>query len=265
MDQLALPYRIAIIVMLAACALWFVALKPKADSADSAPLPTPSAATAPGVTGLGTAVDKAKGAVATSDAAAKAGERAADAAATGSTLSARPSTPTSTSMSTGTSAAKRAATKRAGGPATAKPTATKAKPVAPAATKPAAPKAAPVTRTVPKATAPPAKAKAAPTDPSAPLLAALAKGRVAVILFLDAHAADDKAVRAAVRQAAKGRAKLITRIAPISDVGHYAAITQGVAVAQAPTVLIIGPDKKAQVLTGYVDAASIRQAISQAR
>jgi hypothetical protein len=252
-DQLALPYRIALLAVLAACALWFVALRPKAEATDSTPLPTPSAATAPGTKGLGTAVDKAKGAVATSDAAAKASEQAANAASTGSTLSPRPSTT-----------------------AAAKPAATKAQPATPPATKPAAAKAAAPTAKPVKpakpAAAPAVKAKArakAPaagtTDRSAPLLAALAKGRVAVVLFLDARAADDKAVRAAVHQATKGRAKVTTRIAPISDVGDYAAITQGVAVAQAPTVLIIGPDKKAQVLTGYVDAASITQAISQAR
>lgn len=248
MAQLALPYRIALIAVLAACALWFVALRPKAEATDSTPLPAPSAATAPGTKGLATAVDKAKGAVATSDAAAKASEQAANAASTGSTLSPRPSTTA----------------------APAKPAATKAQPATPATTKPSATKATPAK----PAAAPAAKAKAkpraqapsaGPTDRSAPLLAALAKGHVAVVLFLDARAADDKAVRAAVHQATKGRAKVTTRIAPISDVGDYAAITQGVAVAQAPTVLIIGPDKKAQVLTGYVDAASITQAISQAR
>jgi hypothetical protein len=256
-DRLALPYRIALIAVLAVCALWFVALRPKAAATDSTPLPAPSAATAPGTKGLGTAVEKAKGAVATSDAAAKASEQAANAASTGSALSPRPST----------TAAKPAAAKaQPATPAAAKPAATKAKAAAPTAkpakpAQPAKPAAAPAAKAKPRATAP----AAGTADRSAPLLAALAKGHVAVVLFLDARAADDKAVRAAVHQATKGRAKVTTRIAPISDVGDYAAITQGVAVAQAPTVLIIGPDKKAQVLTGYVDAASITQAISQAR
>jgi hypothetical protein len=55
--QLALPYRIALIAVLAACALWFVALRPKAEATDSTPLPAPSAATAPGTKGLASAVD----------------------------------------------------------------------------------------------------------------------------------------------------------------------------------------------------------------
>jgi hypothetical protein len=120
---------------------------------------------------------------------------------------------------------------------------------------------APAART-PAAKAP---AAAAPTDRSAPLLAALAQGKVAVVLFVDAQGADDRAVRDAVREAVKGRAKVVTRVAAITDVGDYAAITQGVAVTQSPTVIVIGPDKKAQALTGYVDAASIAQAISAAR
>jgi hypothetical protein len=263
-DQLALPYRIALIAVLAVCALWFVALRPKPETADTAPLPVPAHHTAPGVKGLGTAVDKAKGAVATSDASAKATERAADAASRG-TLSSRPAT----------SAAAQPAAKPAAKPALARPATEKAaKPAAathakPTSAKPAKPAATPAKPTATPAKPAPAAAaqprSTAVTDRSAPILAALAQGKVAVVLFLDAQAADDRAVRSAVKEAAKGRAKLITRIAPITAVGDYGAITQGVAVAQAPTVLVIGPDKKAQALTGYVDAASISQLISEAR
>ena len=63
MDQLSPPFRIALVALLAVCALWFTVLKPKAPAAD-APLPT-----APGATGLANDVNAAKGAAATSDAA----------------------------------------------------------------------------------------------------------------------------------------------------------------------------------------------------
>jgi hypothetical protein len=62
-DQISPPFRIAIVAMLAVCALWFTVLKPKDPAAD-APLPT-----APGTTGLANDVNAAKGAAATSDAA----------------------------------------------------------------------------------------------------------------------------------------------------------------------------------------------------
>jgi hypothetical protein len=62
-DQLSPPFRIAIVAMLAVCALWFTVLKPK-DPAAEAPAPA-----APGATGLSSDVDAAKGAAAASDAA----------------------------------------------------------------------------------------------------------------------------------------------------------------------------------------------------
>jgi hypothetical protein len=62
-DQLSPPFRIALVAMLAVCALWFTVLKPKDPAAD-APLPT-----APGATRLANDVNAAKGAAATSDAA----------------------------------------------------------------------------------------------------------------------------------------------------------------------------------------------------
>src|SRR5258708_6041680 len=84
-DQISPPFRIAIVAMLAACALWFTVLRPKAPAVD-APLPT-----APGATGLAHDVNAAKGAAAKSDAANKAteaatgGSSASTATATGGT------------------------------------------------------------------------------------------------------------------------------------------------------------------------------------
>jgi hypothetical protein len=63
-DQISPPFRIAIVAMLAVCALWFTVLKPK----DPAAVSSTTTPTAPGVTGLGNDVNAAKGAAATSDA-----------------------------------------------------------------------------------------------------------------------------------------------------------------------------------------------------
>lgn len=94
MEQLSLPYRIALIAIALIGAVWFVALRPKSDPVPAA---APSAATAPGVKGLSTAIDKAKGAAAQSDAAN---------AAAGADNFVKPSvTPTGTSAAPGSSAA----------------------------------------------------------------------------------------------------------------------------------------------------------------
>jgi hypothetical protein len=77
-DQLSLPYRIAVVALLAVCALWFTVLKPK----DPAPAP---ATPAPGVTGLANGVSAAKGAAAASEASAAATQNATGGSATGAT------------------------------------------------------------------------------------------------------------------------------------------------------------------------------------
>jgi hypothetical protein len=72
-DQISPPFRIAIVAMLAVCALWFTVLRPKAPTTAESPA-------APGVTGLANDVSAAKDAAAKSDAA-----NAATQAATGGT------------------------------------------------------------------------------------------------------------------------------------------------------------------------------------
>jgi len=72
-DQISPPFRIALVAMLAACALWFTVLRPKAPTTAEPPA-------APGATGLASDVSAAKDAAAKSDAA-----NAATQAATGGT------------------------------------------------------------------------------------------------------------------------------------------------------------------------------------
>ena len=64
-DQLALPYRIGLGALLVVAALWFTVLKPGPVEARAGPA-------APGVTGLGNAVEGRQGAVATANAAGEA-------------------------------------------------------------------------------------------------------------------------------------------------------------------------------------------------
>jgi hypothetical protein len=67
-EQLSLPYRIAIVALVVVGALWFVVLRPKSGGEV-----TPASTAAPGVTGLANDVSKAKGAVDTANAASGAG------------------------------------------------------------------------------------------------------------------------------------------------------------------------------------------------
>lgn len=87
MDQISPPFRIALVALLAVCALWFTVLKPK-DPPVSEPATTPAA---PGATGLGNGVDAAKGAAATSGAA-NAKVQAATGGTTATTATTTPAT-----------------------------------------------------------------------------------------------------------------------------------------------------------------------------
>ncbi len=227
--------QIALVAVVLLAGMWFTVLRPKSDDGGGTSTPAPAAATpdasaskaAPGVKGLTGAVDKAKGAAATSDA-----TNAKVQAATGGTTAA------------GTSAAKAA-------PAQAAPTA----------------KAAPVKKL--KASKPvtaakkPAKPVAA-VDPSTKLLAHLAQGKVVVLLF-HGNGADDRAARTAARELAAADKKVVVAQTSISNVGRYEAITRGVEVMVAPTIVVIGKDRKARVVTGYTDVDVLRQMVGDAR
>ena len=238
MSQISLPFRVALIAMLAVCAVWFTVLRPKSPAAD-APLPA-----APGTTGLAKDVAAAKGAATASDAA---NARVLDA----------------TGGSAAKSAPKPATT--AGAKATAKPATAKAapaaKPVAAAApTATPAAKAAPVAKPSDKA-APAAKAKTA-TDPSAPLLRALDRNRAVVLLFWNHRGSDDRAVRQAAQSVDRHHGRVVVKVVPVASVGRYTAITKGVQILEAPTVLVIAPGGKARAIAGLTSTPELDQAVA---
>jgi hypothetical protein len=193
----------------------------------SSPAPVATAApVAPGVAGLTRAVDKAKAASATSDA-----TNAKIQQASGGAAAATPA-------------------KKAAKPAAAK-TATPAKPAA-------------VTKAVTPAPVKKPAAVKIPADPSTALINFLAKGKTVVLLFHGAGA-DDAAARKAVHQTALKDKGVVSAYADISKVADYAAITTDINITTAPTILVIGTNGKTTLLTGYVDAGVVGQAVGDAR
>lgn len=216
MAQISLPFRIALVAIALLGAVWFVALRPKAEPSAAAPLPA-----APGVSGLSTATGKA---TAATKAAEKSAERAEAAAA-----AAESATPAAKASVTAT------ATKNG---ATAEKSVTKAAKVAPA--KPAA-----------------------RSNPAAPLLAALDRGRVVVLLFRNGSS-DSASVAAMVRQIGERRT-IVARVVSIKDVGKYQTFTAGTPVTQAPTTMVIGPRRNAELIVGFTSPGEIAQAAADVR
>jgi hypothetical protein len=207
-EQISLPYRVAIVALVVVGGLWFTVLRPKSDS-------TSKSDTAPGVTGLANDVSKAKDAATASDAANAKTEAAANAVGSEGT--------TSTPAANGT-AAQPGATAKSGTPAK----------------------------------------SALADDPSKAVLSAVDDGKVAVVLFWNKNASDDRATRRALRDVDLHHGKVIARAVPIGDVGKYEAITRGAQVLESPTVLVIGAGGKARAITGYTQAKEIDELVGSA-
>ena len=110
--------------------------------------------------------------------------------------------------------------------------------------------------------APSTTAKAKTTDASAPLLRALDRKDTVVLLFWNRRGSDDRAVRRAVRATARHHGHVVVKAAPVAQVARYEAITSGVQVLQSPTVLVIGPDRKARAVTGFTTKSELDQVVS---
>jgi hypothetical protein len=223
-SQISLPFRIALVAMLAACAVWFTVLRPKPPAAD-APLPA-----APGTTGLAHDVAAAKGAA------------AASAAANARVQHATGGTAAKSAPKPATTAAAKAGTK------TTPKAATKSSKAAPAKAAPAAKPA-------------PAKAKT-DIDPSAPLLRALDRDHAVVLLFWNRHGSDDRAVRHAAQRVDRRHGRVDVKVVPVASVGRYTAITKGVQILEAPTVLVIAPGGKARAIAGLTSTPELNQTVA---
>ncbi len=84
-----------------------------------------------------------------------------------------------------------------------------------------------------------------------------------VFLFSQSGAADERATRHAVR-ALKRRGRLAVFSDRAENLGRYGPLVLGTGISQAPAVVIVGRDREARVLEGFVDRGSLRQHIKDA-
>jgi hypothetical protein len=104
--------------------------------------------------------------------------------------------------------------------------------------------------------------KLAEGDKSGPILQNLDQGKVVVALFYNEHGSDDNAALRAVRTADRHHGKVVIHSIPIDQVGDYDALTTGVQVLQAPTILVIAPNHTARTIVGYTEVKEVDQMIS---
>src|SRR4051812_15222140 len=93
---------------------------------------------------------------------------------------------------------------------------------------------------------------------------ALADDKVVVLLFWTPRAADDRAVHVELAKVDRHAGKVVVQAAPVARIGRFQRITRGADVAQSPTVVVVGRDRKAETLVGYVDHVSVDQLVTDA-
>ena len=96
-----------------------------------------------------------------------------------------------------------------------------------------------------------------------PVAKALVNKRV-VVLFFFQNAADDDATGTGVNSLRGIRGVKVFRDG-ITNLAKYRAVTASLGVTQAPAVVVVGRNRKAQLLEGYVDQATLTQIVVDAR
>jgi hypothetical protein len=94
--------------------------------------------------------------------------------------------------------------------------------------------------------------------------AALARRQAVVLFFYQRGAADDGATARAVA-GLRGRRGVAVFSDSVARVARYRSLVEGTGLAQAPAVVIIGPDRRATLVEGFVDAETLAQQVTDAR
>jgi hypothetical protein len=93
----------------------------------------------------------------------------------------------------------------------------------------------------------------------------LAHGKTVLLLFWEPKSSVDNVVRSQVLDLGKGsKGKLAVHTALADQVGLFGTVTEVAHVYQTPTVLIVGRHGLITMLTGLVDAFSLKQAVREA-
>ncbi len=85
-----------------------------------------------------------------------------------------------------------------------------------------------------------------------------------VLFFFKPGSADDRATARGVA-ALRGERGVAVFSDPIARLGRYRSLIGDLGISQAPAVVIVGRDRQARVVEGYVDPASLAQDVADTR
>jgi hypothetical protein len=123
--------------------------------------------------------------------------------------------------------------------------------------------------TVPTATVTDTGAPAAVAMPSrealqtvpAPVRRAIVKRQIVVLGVVARKGADDRLVRKSLGKVDKLHGRVFVKTVPVERISRYGTILRGTDVSQTPSVVVIDFGLKATTLAGWVDTATIDQAV----
>jgi hypothetical protein len=98
----------------------------------------------------------------------------------------------------------------------------------------------------------------------APVARALDARKRIVLFFYNPGSADDRATARAVADL-RGQRGLAVFTDPIGRLARYRGVIGELGISQAPAVVIVGKDRTARVIEGYVDQATLAQDVTDAR
>jgi hypothetical protein len=94
---------------------------------------------------------------------------------------------------------------------------------------------------------------------------AVADQKILVMLFWNPKAADDRAVKREMRNVGSRHKRTVAvHTANVNNIARYAALVPKASVQQSPSVVVVGHDRQATVLSGYSDQMAIEQVVSDA-
>jgi hypothetical protein len=226
MNQVSRPLQVLLVAVLLFGAVYMLALRPKTGSGSSTPAQTAKQATTSPAQGPGSSIPGGLG---------KAVTKARGAAAQSDAANQRVQQATGAgSTSTSTAPARPA-------PASA---------------------ATPAARSARPAQHPAAKPEA--TSASIAVGAAIAKGKVVVLLFWNQQSSDDRGVREELAHVSSHNGRVLIVAAPVRQVSLFSDSTRGVQVLQSPTIIVVDRRHRARTLVGYTDRTEIGQAVDDA-
>jgi hypothetical protein len=92
----------------------------------------------------------------------------------------------------------------------------------------------------------------------------LNRHKVVAILFFNPAAADDRAVKHELDEVPARGGKVVKLAVPLSELTRYPVITNQVQVTESPTLVLIDGQRKADMLTGFLDQLELSQRVSDA-